>query len=362
MTPRENGERNDGNLVAVAQRNQSRRRGRPRPLGWVLPFHPASSSSAAPPGPLRLCDVVSVVALFICGSAGCGEPTPIEDAELTVRVTAGTDVVELGRAFPVTVVRTWRKGLEPEPWRDELLAPLVLRLESEARREDARHVEETRRYRAYAFAAGETPVPAATVVARGGPGEAPVTASGEPLVLRVRPSLDPSAPGAAELPGDPLPLPVPWRTWAVAAAALLAGAAIAQRARRRRAPEAPAPAPSAAAPEEGPAPAALRAIEALRAREPRDQAESDAWHVDAAAVVRTYASARFGVHARESTSEELTSAVARATTGEPSAPLRDVLSACDAVKFGLGATTTAERARVLDRAAEFVRGTAERSG
>jgi hypothetical protein len=295
-------------------------------------------------------------------AAGCGRGAPIEDVDLAVRVTAATDVVELGRAFPVTVVRTWRRGLEPEPWRDELLAPLVLRFESEERREDARHVEETRRYRGYAFAAGETSVPAPSVVARGGAGEAPVTASGEPMVLRVRPGLDPSAPGAAELPVDPLSLPAPWRTWAVAAAALVAGAAIVQRARRRRAPDAPAPVQPAAAAEVGPSTAALLAIEALRARDPRDQAESDAWHVDAAAVVRTYASARFGVHARESTSEELTSAVAVATGGAPSAPLRDVLSACDAVKFGLGATTAAERASVLDRAAEFVRGTAERSG
>jgi hypothetical protein len=303
----------------------------------------------------------TTAAVLLLVVASCGRGAPIEDVDLAVRVTAATDVVELGRAFPVTVVRTWRRGLEPEPWRDELLAPLVLKLESEQRREDARHFEEMRRYRGYAFAAGEISVPAPTVVARGGAGEAPVTASAEPIVLRVRPALDPSAPGAAELPGDPLPLPAPWRTWALAAAAIVAGMAIAQRARRRRAPDTPAPAPPAAAAEKGPATAALRAIETLRAREPRDQAESDAWHVDAAAIVRTYASARFGVHARESTSEELTSAVAVATGGAPSAPLRDVLFACDAVKFGLSATTADERARVLDRAAEFVRVTAERS-
>jgi hypothetical protein len=252
----------------------------------------------------------------------------------------------------VTVVTTWRRGLEPEPWRDELLAPLALRLESVARREDAAHVEETRRYRGYAFAAGDLEVAAPTVVARAAAGEAPVVASGEPMVLRVRPALDPSAAGPAELPGDPLPLPSPWRVWAVAAGIALAATLVGRRTLRRRGEAAPAPQPAAPVADEGPAPAALRAIEALRARAPRDAAESDAWHVDAAMVVRTYAAARFGVHARESTSEELSAAIA----GDAArAPLRDVLAACDAVKFGLGATTGAERARVLDRAAEFVR-------
>jgi len=288
----------------------------------------------------------------------CGERAPIADVDLEVRVTAATDVVELGRAFPVTVVTTWRRGLEPEPWRDELLAPLALRLESAERRDDGRRVEETRRYRGYAFAAGEVAVPAATVVARAGPGETPVTASGEPIVLRVRPALDPSAPGAAELPGDPLPLPSPWRVWAVAGAIALVGATVALRTLRRREVVAPVPAAAPAVVAEGPAPAALRAIDALRAREPRDAAESDAWHIDAAAIVRDYASARLGVHAKESTSEELTSTVASAAGDAACAPLREALVACDAVKFGLGGTTAAERAHVLDSAAEFVRLTA----
>lgn len=306
------------------------------------------------------CLRASVVAFALVGTAatGCDERAPIGDAELAVRVTAGTDVVDLGRSFPVTVVRTWRSGLEPEPWRDELLAPIAVRLESEERRDDGRHVEETRRYRGYAFVAGEMSVTAPTVVARAGPGEAPVSASGEPIVLRVRPELDPSAPGAAELPGDPLPLPTPWRIWAAAAAVVVAGALITRWVMRRRAVAPSVTETPARVADEGPGPAALRALEALRAREPRDAAESDAWHVDAATIVRDYAAARFGVHARESTSEELTSAVAAAAGEAARAPLRDVLMSCDAVKFGLGATTSAARVRVVDRAAEFVNATA----
>ena len=53
-------------------------------------------------------------------------PIPAED--LLLEVTAGATEVELGAAFPVTVLRVWSVELAPEAWSDRALAPLMLRL------------------------------------------------------------------------------------------------------------------------------------------------------------------------------------------------------------------------------------------
>ena len=47
------------------------------------------------------------------------------------------DEIEVGRSFPLTVVRVWTRELEPDPWNDAALAPLTVRLEEASRREDA---------------------------------------------------------------------------------------------------------------------------------------------------------------------------------------------------------------------------------
>jgi hypothetical protein len=73
------------------------------------------------------------------------------EEDLALRISIDRDEVDLGRAFPLTVTLVWNKSLEPEPWEEHRLAPLVVRLEETTRRENATHFEETRRYRAYAF-------------------------------------------------------------------------------------------------------------------------------------------------------------------------------------------------------------------
>ena len=264
--------------------------------------------------------------LFLTLAAACGEETPIPDVPR--RITAGAPEVELGKAFPLTVVRTWSRGQAPAAWNDEALAPLEVRLVETSRREDERRVEETRRYRGHAFSLADVSVPG--------------------LELRVKRALDPATPGPAELPGEPLPEPFSrWPTWTAVGVALVAAFVLLRRRRQAPAPP-PAPAP---APETSPPAPHLRALERLdrlRRQQPRGHDEVSAYYVEASALVRDYVAERFAVHASVMTTEELT---------ELEAPLARVLPDCDLVKFARHAPTASEREQLLDRAETFVRET-----
>ena len=258
--------------------------------------------------------------------AACGAGTPIPDVPL--QITAGASEVELGKAFPLTVVRTWRRGQTPADWNDEALAPLEVRLLQTARREDERRVEETRRYVGYAFSLADVRVPG--------------------LELRVKPALDPATPGPAELPGEPLPEPYPWPTWAAVGAALLA-AFVLLLSRRQRTPAAvAAPAPASERPPPGPHELALERLARLRRQQPRGHEEIQAYYVEASGLLRDYVGERFAVQADVMTTEELV---------EREAPLARVLPDCDLVKFARHAPTASEREQLLDRAERFVRET-----
>lgn len=253
-------------------------------------------------------------------AAACGNGTAIPDLDAP-RITAGVSEVELGRAFPLTVVRTRAKEETAAEWNAAALAPLSVRLLETKRREDDRRVEETRRYEAYAFSLEDL---------------------SEPVALRVTRALDPERPGPAELPGGPLATPFPWLPWSFAAAVALGALFLLVRLRRRR----PAP-PAAPPPEPRPGPH-VRALE--RIGQLRTEPDVERFFVEAAALLREYAGERFEVRAREMTTEQLTAAVGDAR-------LEEALRSCDLVKFARFAPDASERARVLDRAEAFVRGT-----
>ena len=242
--------------------------------------------------------------LILALAAACGDGTPISDVPL--QVTAGVEEVALGRAFPLTVVRTWSKGSEPADWSDETL--VVLPTET-TRREDGTRVEETRRYDAYAFSLDDLTTP---------------------VELRVKRALDPRQPGPAELPGAVPAKTFPWRTVGVALAALLLLL-------RRRRPTAEPPPPEPDSPAQ-PAPH-LRALARLaRAR----RAELQACYAETAALLRDYA----GVRAAE-------------TTEDLQIPrLAAVLQQCDLVKFARHAPAADERERMLGAAESFIKETA----
>jgi hypothetical protein len=296
-----------------------------------------------------------------CGDGAGAGPMPAED--LLLRVVCDADAVDLGRPFPVTVVRAWRDDVDPDPWDDAALRPLVLRPVATARRTGGGKVEETRTFDAFALTPDAVTVapPEFSATARSGGERRTVRAEG--FALRVRRALDPAAPGVPELPGGLLAEPFPWRATGIAAAlAIAAAVATAVVVRRRRARNAAAAArfapSSVAEPPPRPAPheRALERLAALRGRSPATREENDAWHVEASAVVRDYVGERFDLRAAEATTDETLAAVARRLGARGDlALLAETLRAADLVKFARDEPSAADRERTLDAAARFVR-------
>jgi len=282
---------------------------------------------------------VRVAPFLIIALVGCGGSTPIPGEELLLRIETGSEV-QLGRAFPLTVVRVWSRELTPSVWKDEDLAPLTLKLVDTRRRENKRRIEETREYEGYAFALGEISLPGVEfrAVAQLGGAEHVVTA--KPVQIEVRTVLDPTAPGDAELPGDPLPAPRAWIPWILAGAVLVAlGAFVAFLMLRKRVVPEPPPAPPT---DDAPTHAdiALHRLERCSVVELPD-------------VLRAYIAARFGVRTTEASSEELLAN--SAISGRDR--LAEVLRPCDLAKFACHEPTEEELDSVRGTAATFVKET-----
>jgi hypothetical protein len=293
-------------------------------------------------------------------TGACDRPPPIPEVDLLLRVGVDSADVESGKAFGLTVVRVWSRDWTPSEWNDRALSPLVVRLESSSRREEGGRVEETRRYRGYAFAREDVRVPAPSFRARRSDGGEERLVAAAPLRLRVRPALPPAAPAAPELPGEPIPEPGATWPWAVALGAVLLAALglLVARARRRAGvpavppPEAPVVAPPS------PAEVALERLSrvAARASPGPDERRDDVAEV--AAVVRAYVAERFAVRAHEKTSPEVRAAIDPAVGAGPRVALATVLDAADWAKFAAAAPAPKDRLAVLADAASFVRETA----
>lgn len=277
--------------------------------------------------------------------AACGGEHAIPRDVALLRVTVGADEVAPGQGFPLTVLRVWRKDMRPSPLPDAAFAPLSVVHEATTRREDAERVEETRRYRAYAFTRKDVTIPSLPLLVEGAAGPPFVTRS-EPARMRVRPALDPQRPGQPEGPGAPPGAPTPWLAWVLVAALLCAAAAVGLLRRRRGAllREAPAALPRS------PAARALAALQAIGATTPdgRDAVAADV--VRLADVVRDFLAAQYGLRARRRTTPEILAAL-----GGSRADPASVLVPCDLVKFAGRVADLAERARLLERARSYVR-------
>lgn len=319
---------------------------------------PPTAGAAARPACAPRARGAALVALVALAACGDGPPPPAD--VLRLEVVLGARTVEAGRSVDLTVTRSWRADLVPEPFDERSLAPLTLRLEGTRRREGGGHVEETRRYRAVGFVPGPLSLPAPTLTARHPDGGAPRTVAAAPLSLTVTPVLDPAAPGDPERPTLPDAPSPPWGPLAGGLGLALAVAVgIVRRRRRGTAGPGPTPpvvaAPAAAA---DPAAVARAAVAALAVGARGDAAARCAAVAAAAAAVRGYTDARFAVGAEHRTTAELLAAPTLAALAPAArAPLASLLSAADLVKFAERVPDAAEALRALADADGFVAAT-----
>lgn len=272
-------------------------------------------------------------------------------------MAADAEQIGFGEAFTLTVVRSWRRDLVPQDWGERAFAPLRLRLVGAERRENATHVEDERRYQAFAFGRDPLVVALPPFRARARDGSER-SVPGPELRLRVHTSL-PEPAGAIELPGEPLSLPagsgVPWTVLGAIALA----AALGWLAWRRRAPAVPRPSAVPATTGDAPHQRALQRLAALAGAADLDAAGTMRWFTELAAIVRDYAGARFAVRSAESTTEELLGSVPlRALDEVVRARAARTLGAADLVKFARALPGAEARREALADAEGFVRATA----
>ncbi len=284
------------------------------------------------------------------GAATCGErPSQIDPADAAILVDAAPTQIELGQGFALRVVRSWRKPHTPEPFDVAMLSPLAVQLDTSARRENVSHVEETLRYRAYAFEAGELRVPEVALAAASPDGGEPLAAVSDAFSLRVLPALPRGAAQEPELPGGPLREELPWLP---GIAGVIVGTALIVW-QRRRALTPPPPPPAEPAEALPPPDAVARGrLDAARAQADDLQAICRV----AAATLRDYVGERFGVDAPEKTTEELLRLPELDDALEPDHTrlLGSILVRCDLVKFGRHLLARSERTQLIDDAARFV--------
>jgi hypothetical protein len=281
----------------------------------------------------------------------CSPEAPIPDHDLAVWVRHPDTEVAFGAPFPITVVRVWDRDLAPHAWDDGALAPLRVVLETVARREDGRRVEETRRFRAYAFDRESVSVAPLSFLATPPTGGPARVATSPGVELRVRPLLDPASPGAIEIPaafGQP-----PSGLWlwpAIVAAVVVLGAASFVAARRgRRLPAIDAPRASS------PRDRSLARLQALRRAAPQSSEDVEAWCIEAAAILRDDLADVSAVRAREMTTEEILAAPeTRRLAGERLHAVRAVLAPCDHAKFGRHWPPAPERAVIVEALATLL--------
>lgn len=292
--------------------------------------------------------------LLLCA---CGQE-PITGDDLQVRVSVEGREVVSGRPFTLTVVRVFTTQLEPDAWHDRALEPLQVRATGTSLRVQAGRAEETRTFQAYAFGSGRVAVPAVSFRARNPDGSERVVASGR-INLDVVPALPAGAPGAPELPLALLPWP---RSdgWVLPGLGILAVALAGSLwfARRGRRQPVTAPVPPPVAPPDPPGVVARAALQRLRSERTVTQAEIEAWHVAAAALLRDYVGARFGVTALEMTTRELLRALHSAVKPPDLQLLGSALRQCDLVKFAQHVPDAPARERLLAAAEQFLAGAA----
>jgi hypothetical protein len=276
-------------------------------------------------------------------------PAPVQQ-DLAVRIEVQTEV-EFGKAFALSVVRTWSKDLVPESFDDAALSPLVARLDGAEQRDDGTRIEETLRYRCYAFTRGALTIPAPSLRARPLGGGEIEEVTGEPVLLLVSSALPLEAIGPAELPRGPFPPPPSITVWILTGTGLIVAVLLGRVGfvrRRDRVPPGPPPV--------RPGTRAWEGLQVLREQEPEGHDAVRAFYVEASGLVRTFIEAEFAVHAPGMTTDEfLANPITSEKLTDPQRSLLDgFLNHCDQVKFARYSPTRGEREAMLGAAEDFV--------
>jgi hypothetical protein len=173
--------------------------------------------------------LAALLSLGACGGGGA-----IAEVDLLVAVDVGSRSVSTGQGFLLTVTRIWRKDIEPSPWDDGVLSPLVVRAQGVQTREDRLRVEEVRTFRAYAFGLDPVTIPPVLCVGRSVGGSGRVLARSEAVELDVVPTLPPESPGVPELPEVPAAQMPEGLWWSVGIVLVLVLILVSQGLMRRR--------------------------------------------------------------------------------------------------------------------------------
>ncbi len=295
------------------------------------------------------------IPLLCCSSFLVGLQDPIPEEDLSLRVSASVEEVEFGKAFELTVVQVWDKGLELESWGSEKLAPLTVRLLETERREDDERIEETRRYECFAFEVDELTLPAMFLRAKSAEDGSQRVALGEGLRISVLSVLEDDDSGEMEMPREAFPAPFPWAIAVLVAMSALSVAIPFRRAFKRR------PAVEVIA---QPPPAdevARERLQRLREQPLQNRSQVRAFHVEASAIVRAYIGGRFRVQAPGKTTEEFFADPATIAALRPAD--RECLNAFlvqgDLVKYAAQASLPEERERLLASVEGFIEETRE---
>lgn len=275
--------------------------------------------------------------------------------ELSIRVVTPTKEVEFGKAFPLTITRTWGRDWIPGVWNDPSVENLQLKLEKQSQRENGDQIEEIREFAAYAFGMNELVIPSIIFEAHRGEGSLEKEAKSEELRLTIRSTLPAEDTGVAEVPGDLLEQPFPWLFWSTIAAAILAVLGMFLWFRRRRAK--PTELAKPVAPRIPPLQRALARLAKLRMREVRNEEEVQGFYVEASSLIREYLEESFGLRAPEMTTEEFLNAAqnSQLLRIEEQSLLREFLDHCDLVKFAKLPSKPTDREKLLTSIERFLK-------
>ena len=273
-----------------------------------------------------------------------------------IRIEVPGSPVEFGKEFSLRVIRSFDRQWQADPWQDQALAPLEVRLLKHEQKRIEGQVTEVFEYSCYCFLRGLVTLPVPELRLQpiaGGPG---LSIQGKEVRLRVSSALPAGASSQLESLQGLFPAPFSWRPWVLPSLLvvlfLFGLSCFVLHAKRKRASQDSLPVLP-------PDQRALQMIEDLRRSRPSGFPELREEALACSNMLRLYVETRFAWTTRDLTTEELLSdpRFAKVLSAQAGLDLRTFLEHHDAVKFAGYEPDTEEREGMLQRMEDFIRGT-----